>query len=686
VVLIAQEASTSSAAATTGLAGIEPLQLSTILDVLRRRRRLAFTVFAATLALGALGTALQRQLRPVYAGSFRMLVTDPLISTERQSGGADQGDLRELAIKTPVTTNVPDLIEVLRSPLLLQPIAAKVGVSERSIAGGLKIANASRSTMGVIDVSLEWKEPRQGLEILEALRQSYLSFALIQRQEKVTQGLTFLDAQAPTLVRQVVDLQEQLSRFRMRNDFLEPLKQGEAIQSQRQGLDARLGELGQREAQLLGSLALVRAGKLSGTSSKASRAPAIGSQGSESNPSWGSLAGEVSDLEQQLAQAEASFQPDSPQVRSLRDRLNEVKPLLQRKQLEGIEASLVQVRSEQAEVERQDRDLSRRFASNPGLVKQYEAIQQRLEVARQNLSSYIRTRENFRLEEAQRTVPWRVISPPRFRDAPVKPDLRRNLLFSLLLGSISGGGAALLRDQFDQRFHHSREVEQQLGLPLLGRVPFLPEMAGSAPRAGETLCNLVTSLELLPEGPKGRDRRLLLMASADAGEGRSLLAALLGQTLADQGQRVLLVDTDLRNPTLHLLLGATNGRGFADLLANSESTPEEVIQPLSDTLHFLSAGSSPQEASKRLGSEPCRRLLERLRHLPGYDMVLLDSPPSVNVGDALLLARDVDGIIFVVSLEQVDRALPAQALERLRDIRAEVLGVVTNRPTSAGMQ
>jgi capsular exopolysaccharide synthesis family protein len=586
-----------------------------------------------------------------------------------------------MALKTQATTNIPDLIEVLRSPLLLQPIAAKAGVSEKSIAEGLIIVNSSRTANGVLDVKLDWNEPRQGLEILEALRRSYLSFALNQKQEKLAQGLSFLDAQAPALVRQVVDLQEQLSSFRRRNDFLEPLKQGEAIQTQRQQLEARLGELRQREAQLLGSLALVRAGKLSDTSSQAS-----GAQGSESKPSGGGLAGEVSDLEQQLAEAEASFLPDSPQVRSLRDRLNEVKPLMQRKQLEAIEASLVQVTSEEAEVERQNRVLSRRFASNPGLVKQYEAIQQRLEVARQNLSSYIRTREDFRLEEAQRTVPWRVISPPDFSDAPVKPDLRRNLLFSTLLGVLAGGGAALLRDQFDRRFHCSREVEQELGLPLLGRVPFLPEMAGSAPRAGETLCNLVTSLELLPEGPKGRDRRLILMASADAGEGRSMLAALLGQTLADQGQRVLLVDTDLHNPTLHLLLGATNGRGVADLLADSEKAPEEVIQPLSDTLHFLSAGSSPQEASKRLGSVPCHRLLERLRHVAGYDMVIFDSPPSVNVGDALLLAREVDGTIFVVSLEQVDRALPAQALERLRDIRAEVLGVVTNRPTSTGMQ
>jgi capsular exopolysaccharide synthesis family protein len=180
--------------------------------------------------------------------------------------------------------------------------------------------------------------------------------------------------------------------------------------------------------------------------------------------------------------------------------------------------------------------------------------------------------------------------------------------------------------------------------------------------------------------PKQRERRLILIASADAGEGRSTVTARLGKALADQGQRVLLVDGDLRNPNLPLKLGVNNGRGLAELLADSASAPEEVIQPVGDNLHLLSAGSSPEEASRRLGSEAFRRLLERIRDLPGYDVVLFDSPPTLSVGDSLLLAREVDGTVFVVGLEQVERALPAQAIERFRDIGSEVLGIVTNRP------
>ena len=672
VVFIPQDVDGGASGATSGPDDVNPLHLLTKwLDVLQRRRRLALTAFTATLALGALVTGLQRFLHPVFAGSFDLLVSDPVISN--QSGGTDQSGLRELALEPQGTENIPVLVEVLRSPFLLQPIAEKLKVDEERLIDKLTIEAPPSGAQGVLDITLEWDDPREGQKILEALSKDYLAFALRQRQEKLAQGLSFLDAQSPALIRKVVDLQEQLSRFRRSNDFIEPIKQGEAIQNQRQALEARMGELKQREAQLKGSLAAVQAGKFSGLSSQGS-----GSEGSGSEGSGGELAAKVSDLEKDLAEAEASYQPDSPQVRSLRDRLTEVRALLRRKGLDSIEASLAQIRSEQAELERQDQDLSRRFASNPGLVKQYEAIQQRLDVARQNLTSYISTRENFRLAEAQRTVPWRVISPPRFEATPVKPDLRRNLLITVVLASIAGGGAALLRDQLEKRYYRSSEVEEELGLPLLGQVPFLSEEADTSPQAMEPLHNLATNLHLLP---KGRDSRMILIASSDEGEGRTMVTSRLGRALTDLGQRVLLVDADLQHPALHLQLGKRNTGGFADLLTGAVSTPEELIQPVSDNLHLLSAGPRPAEASRRLGTEQVQQVLERIRNMPDYDVVLFDSPPTLAVGDAPLLSRELDGVVLLVGLELVERSRPAQSIERLRGVGAHIFGVVTNRST-----
>ena len=516
---------------------------------------------------------------------------------------------------------------MLRSPLLLQPIATRLEVSLDQLEEGLSIQTAALNAEGVLDVTLEWNDPRQGAKILEAISKDYLDFSLLQRQDKLAEGLSFLDDQAPSLVSQVVELQGQLSLFRRRNDFLEPLKQGEAIQEQRQKLEAQLSALKQREAQLLGNLATVRSGRLSVPRSQGS--------GEED------LAGQVSDLEKQLAEAEASFLPDAPQVRSLRDRLNRVRSLLQRKDRDAIEASLAESRSEQRELERQAQALSRRFASNPGLVKQYDAIQQRLDVARQNLTSYISTREDFRLEEAQRTVPWQLISPPRFEPSPVKPNMGRNLALTLVLGAVAGGGAAMLRDRLDRRYHHSGEVEQELALPLLGDLPHFQEDTDAVPLAQESMRNLASRLELLPAG---RQRRLVLIASAAAGEGKSLITTRLAQTLADLGQRVLVVDADLRHPSLHRMAGATNGVGLSDLLADDSRALDAVIQSLGANLHLLSAGSAPEAVCRSWSGELCGHMVALIRNLPGYDTVLFDSPASLAVADALLLSRELDGV------------------------------------------
>ena len=102
-------------------------QLSTVLDVLQRRRRLALSVFSTILALGALLSVGKRLLDPVYAGSFRLLVSDPL--TVSQGRGSEQSDFRNLALEPQSTANIPNLIQVFRSPLLLQPVAAQLGVS-----------------------------------------------------------------------------------------------------------------------------------------------------------------------------------------------------------------------------------------------------------------------------------------------------------------------------------------------------------------------------------------------------------------------------------------------------------------------------------------------------------------------------------------------------------------------------
>ncbi|MCP9913012.1 hypothetical protein KBZ07_06270 [Cyanobium sp. BA20m-14] len=122
--------------------------------------------------------------------------------------------------------------------------------------------------------------------------------------------------------------------------------------------------------------------------------------------------------------------------------------------------------------------LNRRFLKQPNLIKDYEECQQQLKVAQDNLASFLSTRATFQLEQAQNTLPWKLIAPPQVNGYPEEPSLRKGLLNGLMLGVVAGVGAGLLRDRLDHGFRNPREVKEELGEALLGHIPHVAFFQG----------------------------------------------------------------------------------------------------------------------------------------------------------------------------------------------------------------
>jgi capsular exopolysaccharide synthesis family protein len=148
--------------------------------------------------------------------------------------------------------------------------------------------------------------------------------------------------------------------------------------------------------------------------------------------------------------------------------------------------------------------------------------------------------------------------------------------------------------------------------------------------------------------------------------------------LAQQGQRVLLVDADMRRPMLHRYVGAANQEGLSSLLTDASLSLEHALVAVQPGLDLLPAGPMPPDATRLLSSERCGVLVDQIRALPGYDVVLFDTPSALLLSDPVLLASHLDGLLFVVGMERVNRDLPAQALERMRDTGTDVLGLLAN--------
>ena len=279
----------------TASAGVEQedIQFGDLLQALRRRRRLALSVFAATLLAGSLHTAWQRIHNPVFQGSFKLLVSDPINSGDR-SGGEGDG-LENLAkLEGRSTNNTATLIQVLSSPLLLSPIERSFGLPRGVLAPSITTPKATSGSVppGVLEVGLQWGDPVQGQAILEKISSQYLSYSLRQRQEKLTQGLAFLDQQAPELQSRVAALQNQLADFRQRTGFVEPLEQAGIIKDQQNELSTKRKQLEQDQSRLEGQAAAVRRGQLQPSPVEASSTLAQGVVGPNTSEQGSAKAGE----------------------------------------------------------------------------------------------------------------------------------------------------------------------------------------------------------------------------------------------------------------------------------------------------------------------------------------------------------------------------------------------------------
>ena len=670
----------------------EGVNLAKLWRIIQRRQFWFGITFGLCFSGMGLYTLQQWIFDPLYQGSFQLLVQDPL--ADRQQEARNQVDA---VARVGSSVDVPNLIQVLGSPMLLNPLAKKLGLPEGSLVGRVSVGLTSRDS-DVLNVQLRWSNAQEGTAIVEALAKDYLDYSLRQRKEKLNQGLAFLADQAPGLQQRVADLQQELADFRRANVMVAPQEQSAQLETARAQLAGELLGLKQAEARLQGMQALVRAGQLvspfqAGQTTAQAGTPAGG--GGASDPaaniqaSFSPLLTELVDVEKQLATAQSSFKGDSPLVQSLQARRRQLRPLLQKRELESLQTALQVNAIQQAKIQQQMQELAQAFRRNPDLIKRYETLQQRLEVARENLGSYLQSREALRLEVAQSTVPWQVISPPRFGVLPVQPNLQRNFLLALVLGLVSGTGVAVLRDRLDHVFHSGREVEKELGLPVLAAIPYLPaseeqtiqevvnELDAQEHFAlRESLRNFYQALRTLRAN---RTLRVVALTSSAAGEGKTTSTSLLGQTLADLGMKVLLVDADLRRLSLHRRLGVDNSRGWSELFGEEPPALNELYQWLGPNLALLPGGPRVPDPARLLSSDRCGEVIAMIREQANFDLIIFDTPPALELVDPLLIAEHMDGLILLVSLGRINRDVPPDVVRKIRAADVDLLGTVTTQ-------
>ena len=257
--------------------------------------------------------------------------------------------------------------------------------------------------------------------------------------------------------------------------------------------------------------------------------------------------------------------------------------------------------------------------------------------------------------------------------SPVKPRKVLSLGIGSLLGLLIGVTAVLFLDYLDNTVRSPEDIEQYLGLGILGIIPRYKDKDAVAAR--EAFQSLRTSILF---SSHNREKNLILLTSAGPQEGKSSTVAQLGRALASAGDRVLVLDCDLRRPTQHLHLGVPREPGVTNYLMDiPDAEYARYLRPTEiPTLSVMPCGAIPPNPPDLIGHPQFRALLERLK--VDYDWVIIDSPPIATLADSVVLASMSDLMIMVIKHNQNDRDLIRRSLKRLRDIDVRIAGAVLN--------
>jgi len=278
--------------------------------------------------------------------------------------------------------------------------------------------------------------------------------------------------------------------------------------------------------------------------------------------------------------------------------------------------------------------------------------------------------------EIPKTSIVEITGPAEPGDNPVKPNKTLNIVLGVVIGLIMGVGLAFFIEYLDTSVKTIDEVERAFQSPVLGVIPqnvgYLVDEGLESPHA-EAYRVLRTNILF---SRKDEKLNTIVVVSAGAGEGKSITVVNLATVFAQAGQRILVVDSDLRRPTLHKQLHVGNNIGLTNYLLKQNQL-EEVIQTTSvPMLDFMASGKLPSTSMSILGSAQMKEMVAELKQR--YDFIFFDSPPILGVSDASVLASEVDMVIQVIQYRRYPQPMSIRAKQLIEKVGGNLIGILLN--------
>ncbi len=553
----------------------------------------------------------------------------------------------------------------------------------REIAGEIllgHIAVAPVRGSSLVDVTVTTPDPAMSQRIANAWAQDFIQMTMERRFEASSYARQFLEKRIVAL-RGALETSERRAAEYARAQGIINLPQTRIDDGQSGMVD---------RSPLTDKLETMNRELASATADRITAQTRItGPQRADANPlaldnsAIAELRRERGEISADFAKTSSEFGPEYPRVKALAEQLRNMDASIDR-EVSRVSRSLGQTYTAAAD---RERTLAGTVA---GLKSQLEDMRQRsiqygiylrdADTNRELYNSLLQRYKEIGVAGSVEENNVAVINQPRLSGAPVSPRLTVNLFFAMLAGVVAAIAAAAVLNQVDETISDPEAVRGKLGLPLLGVLPMV-KGGGTAealddPRSPLVEGYLAVEASLRLATAHGVPRSIAFTSTRPR-EGKSTSATALARLLAADGKRVVLIDADMRAPSLHNAFGVANDSGISNLLSGEQDIDRFVRPSGQEGLSFIAAGPPPPNSARLLMGDGLRELIGRL--LNEFDHVIVDSPPVMGLADAQLVAEAVEGVIFVVELEATPAGAAQNAIQRLREARAQFLGAIVTK-------
>jgi capsular exopolysaccharide synthesis family protein len=552
-------------------------------------------------------------------------------------------------------------------------IATKV-VNENTVVTPIRLSS-------IINVTYNSPDPQLAATIANAIAENFVQSNLMRRYEAAAYAREFLESRLNSVRTRLEESERKAVQYAQQQGLIK-VRTGQGQAATEQSI------LANDLASLSEQLTLARAQRAQAEAQfRAGTGGNIAAQ-SLSNQALNDLRRQRAELLGQLSKLESDFGPEYPTVVALRSQIAELDRQIDREQ-GRVSSSVVQdlggryrqaLTAERAIQARVD-SLKSQLLGEEGRSIQYNIIQRDVDTNRALYDALLQRFKEVGIAGGVGTNNISIVDRALPPSHAFKPNLPLNLILGLILGLLCGCVTSVVLEHLEDSEILPRDFQRKVGVPLLGVTPKLaaPTDVRSAllePRSplSEAYFSILTALQF--STPHGTPRTLML-TSVQAKEGKSTTSLALALGLLRIGSRVLLIDADMRNPSLHKTFGCPLALGLSNILSGNSRLGDAIQDSGRPNLSLLMAGKVPPNPAELLSGDAMERLIGEAAKQ--FDHVIVDGPPVLGLADAPLLSRAVESTVLVIEAGRTSAAQARHAIERIYSVRAQVIGAILSK-------